>query len=202
MARTLLRVFLHGILILLLTLMTQMGGLAWIAALFFRRRVLVFLLVYAGLSLSAIWLAPAVSGRVALPCITDGPLKVQSWFYCGLNRNYVSPNVKAMLEDLAAATDRKFPGTQTLVLDANFPFFDGFPLLPHLSHHDGGKVDLAFHYRNASGYLRGATRSPLGYFAFEQGPTNCPRAVLSLRWDLKFLQPLWPDLEIEPQRTR
>ncbi|MCK7612336.1 hypothetical protein [Roseibium sediminicola] len=197
-----LRTLLHGSLILLLTLLTQLGGLAWIIALPFKRRVPAFLIAYAALSVSAIWLAPAVSGRVALPCFSDGPLKVQSWLYCGLNRNYVSPEIKTILDDLSAATDSRYPRTQTLVLDANFPFFDGFPLLPHLSHDDGGKVDLAFHYQDASGYLRGATRSPIGYFAFEQGPTSCPSAALSLRWDFDFLQPFWPDLEIEPERTR
>jgi len=31
-------------------------------------------------------------------------------------------------------------------MDANFPFIDGFPLLPHLSHHDGDKIDLSFYY--------------------------------------------------------
>jgi hypothetical protein len=33
--------------------------------------------------------------------------------------------------------DEKFPGTVTIALDANFPFVNGFPLLPHLSHADG-----------------------------------------------------------------
>ena len=32
----------------------------------------------------------------------------------------------------------------TLALDGGFPFLDGFPLLPRLSHDDGRKLDLAF----------------------------------------------------------
>jgi len=98
--------------------------------------------------------------------------------------------------------DQRYPGTITLVLDASFPFLDGFPLLPHLSHDDGAKVDLAFYYQDASGYLPGAVRSPIGYFAFEQGPTPCTAAWPSLRWDLKALQPFWRDYELEPQRNR
>ena len=191
-----------GLLFGILTLISQLGGLALVAAVFFKRRVLVFLTAYTLLSLSAIWIAPSVSNRIALPCFTDGPLEVQSWIYCVLNRNYVSPEVKALLEDLANATERAHPGTQTLVLDGNFPFLDGFPLLPHLSHDDGDKVDLALHYMDANGYLRGLTRSPIGYFAFEEGPAICPQRRLSLRWDLTSLQPLWPDYEIEPVRTR
>lgn len=202
MAGKALRYLLHGSMIVFLTVLTQLGGLAWIAALFFKRRIAVFVIVYASLSLSAIWLAPIVSGRIALPCFSNGPLKVQSWVYCGLNRNYVSPEIKSLLEDLARTTDATFPGTQTLVLDANFPYLDGFPLIPHLSHNDGQKVDLSFYYRDDSGYLRGATRSPVGYFAFEQGPTDCPDRFPTLRWDFEILQPLWPDLKIEPERTR
>ena len=59
------------------------------------------------------------------------------------------------------------------MLDGNFPFITGFPLLPHLSHDDGEKVDLAFYYADDTGYLRGATRAPIGYFAFEDGTSNC-----------------------------
>lgn len=196
------RLILHGILIVLLTLLSQLGGLAWIVALFFRRRIPAFLIAYAVLSVSTVWLAPHVSGRVALSCFSDGPLKVQSWLYCALNRNYVSPGMKRLLNDLAAASDKAFPGTQTLVLDGNFPYLDGFPLIPHLSHDDGDKADIALYYRNADGYQRGATRSPIGYFAFEQGPTDCPAEPFSLRWDLDYLQPLLRSLDLEPDRTR
>jgi hypothetical protein len=33
----------------------------------------------------------------------------------------------------------------------DFRSFDGFPLMPHLSHRDGLKVDLAYYYREADG---------------------------------------------------
>ncbi|MGF1553801.1 MAG: hypothetical protein ACFBWO_15085 [Paracoccaceae bacterium] len=128
-------------------------------------------------------------------------LEVQSWLYCAMNRHYVSPEMKEVLTDLADAMDRKFPGTRTLVLDANFPFLDGFPLLPHLSHDDGEKADLAFYYRDEDGYLPSATRSPIGYFAFEEGPTSCPDVWPTLRWDFAALQPFWRELAVEPERT-
>jgi len=200
--RTILKAALHALFVVFLTLLTQLGGVAWIVALFCKRRLAVFFGLYVALSIGAVWLAPAVSGRVALPCFTDGPLKAQSWLYCALNRTYVNPEVKSLLADLAEAVNQSFPGTQTLVLDGNFPFLDGFPLLPHLSHKDGEKVDLAFYYRDETGYRRGATRSPIGYFAFERGRTHCPSRPLDLRWDLDGLQALWPDLQLEPDRTR
>lgn len=191
----------HLALIALLTLLTQLGGLAWLAALWFRRRLLAFLIVYAALSTAAVWIAPAF-GRVALSCYGSGALQVQSWVYCVLNRSYVTPEMAGLLQDTAVAVDAAYPGTITQVLDANFPFISGFPLLPHLSHSDGRKADIAFFYEDAEGYLPKATRSPLAYFAFEHGVTECPENWLTLRWDLEVLQPMWRDLEVNAERTR
>ncbi|WP_241482273.1 hypothetical protein [Leisingera sp. ANG-Vp] len=112
------------------------------------------------------------------------------------------PELADLLRDTAAAVDAAYPGAVTQVLDANFPFLTGFPLLPHLSHDDGRKADLAFYYTDAKGYEPGATRSPIGYFAFEQGPADCPGNWLTLRWDLNALQPLWRELEVDAARTR
>lgn len=187
-----LRLLGHIFAVLVLTLLTQLGGLAWLLAQVFRRKLAGFLLAYVALSVSAVFVAPSF-GRVALSCFDQGPLQVQSAFYCALNRTYVAPQLRDVLHDVAQQMDQQYPGTVTVVLDGNFPFFDGFPLLPHLSHDDGDKVDLAFYYRDAAGYLPGATRSPLGYFAFEDGPTDCPPRWLTLRWDLAPLQSLWRD---------
>lgn len=185
---------------LLLTILTQIGGLAWLIALFFRQKLLVFLVVYTALTAAAIWIAPSF-GRVALNCFDRGSLQVQSWIYCALNRNYVAPELKDVLVATADELDRRYPGTQTLVLDANFPLFEGFPLLPHLSHDDGDKVDLAFFYRNEAGYLPGATRSPIGYFAFEPGPTDCTTRWPTLRWDFESIQPLWNEYKLDEARN-
>ncbi|RVU36945.1 hypothetical protein EOI86_14755 [Hwanghaeella grinnelliae] len=196
------KVCVHSIAFVVLTMLTQLGGFAWLIALACKWRISVFIGAYILLSVMATFVAPHFS-RVPLSCMSDSPLAVQSWFYCVMNRNYVHPDIRAALQDLATEIDNTYPGTKTLVLDANFPFLTGFPLLPHLSHDDGRKVDIAFYYRNAQGgYLSGRTRSPIGYFAFEQGPTNCPDRYLDLRWDLDLLQPVWPDWQIEPKRTR
>lgn len=195
-----LRVFAHTCVVLFLTVVTQLGGLAWLIALLFRQRLLAFLIAYAALSTAAVWIAPSF-GRVALSCFETGALQVQSWMYCGLNRNYVVPELRDVLIETAEEMQRQFPGTETLVLDASFPFLDGFPLLPHLSHDDGQKADLAFFYMNETGYLPGETRSPLGYFAFEQGPTDCTPAWPTLRWDLDRVQPFWKDYALDKARN-
>ncbi|MEJ1993028.1 MAG: hypothetical protein P8X50_15425 [Maritimibacter sp.] len=193
------RILLHLVIVLCLTVLTQIGGLAWLISRTARRPFPVFVVAYAAMTFVTVWIAPSF-GRVPLSCFGDGSLKVQSWMYCALNRNYVSPDLKEVLLQTADEMNRRFPETDTLVLDANFPFVTGFPLLPHLSHDDGEKADLAFYYQDETGYLRGATRSPIGYFAFENGPSDGPRSWPTLRWDLAALQPFWRDLDLETGR--
>ena len=70
-----------------------------------------------------------ILGRVPLACGGDGVLRMQSWFYCLTNRNYVVPEMKAAAENLAEHIAAGHPGTVTLALDGNFPFLTGFPVL-------------------------------------------------------------------------
>ncbi|MEO9514457.1 MAG: hypothetical protein ABJH45_26725 [Paracoccaceae bacterium] len=193
------RAAMHSVIFVVLTLLTQLGGLAWLFALCFRRRVLVFVAAYVALSVGAIMTAPTF-GREPISCLSDGNFRMKSALYCALNRQYVTPELKTVLQDFSTQMEQAFPQTQTLVLDANFPFLTGFPLLPHLSHDDGRKVDIAFYYKDDTGFLPGVTRSPIGYFAFEDGPTTCPQNALTLRWDMAWLQKLWPHYHLEPRR--
>ncbi|WP_367186986.1 hypothetical protein [Roseibium sp.] len=140
-------------------------------------------------------------GRVPLNCWSNDYFQMQSGLYCVLNRHYVSPIVRETVQELSDHMTSNFPGTVTLGLDGNFPFFDGFPLLPHLSHDDGRKLDLTFYYRDEDGYLPGKTTSPVGYFDFESGETDCPDRWLTMRWNLPWLQGLWPDFQLDPVRT-
>lgn len=193
------RVLGHIAIVLFLTALTQVGGVAWLLRLAFRRRLVAFVGLYAVLSLAAMLLAP-MTGRVALSCTGLGPLQVQSWVYCLTNRTYVTPELRAVAVDLAAHMAAEYPGTVTLALDGNLPLWDGFPLLPHLSHDDGEKLDLAFYYQSGGDYLPGKTRSPLGYFAFEPGVTDCPDVWPTMRWDLDWLQGVLP--AYAPDRPR
>ena len=195
------RIALHSFVFIVLTLLSQLGGLAWLIAIRQKQRLLVFVAAYFLLSSIAYWTAP-LAGREPLPCFSGGALNTQSAAYCALNRHYVAPELKKVLFDLSAQMDREYPGTTTLILDANFPFISGFPLLPHLSHSDGQKVDLAFFYQKDGTYLSGKTRSPIGYFAFEDGPTDCADNTLTLRWNFSWLQKLWADYELEPARMK
>ncbi|WP_332712347.1 hypothetical protein [Pelagibacterium mangrovi] len=184
----------------LLFIVSQIVGMAYLVGLFFPRRLLAVLVAYGALSVSAIAVAPQ-TGRVPLPCWSEGTLKSQSVLYCLLHRHYVVPELREVAQDLADAVDAQFPGTVTLTLDASLPF-GNFPLVPHLSHNDGRKLDLAFYYGDETGYRPGATRSPIGYFAFEEGPTACEADLPTMRWNLEWLQPFWHDLSLEVERTR
>jgi hypothetical protein len=204
-------------LVVFLTLLTQIGGLAYLIALFvgkaFRldklwKRGLAFLTVYSILSVGAVFLAPAF-GRVPLPCLktADVRLAVQSPLLCALNRHYVTPEMMNLATGLAGHLDQKFPDTLTLALDGNFPFLDGFPLLPHLSHNDGKKLDLAFYYTDSAGnYLRRKTSSPLGYWGFTEpigkGACNGKQDWKNLRWNMEWFQFAVKDYRLEDNRTR
>jgi hypothetical protein len=115
------RVILQLSAIILLTLLTQLGGLAWLAALATRHRIATFTAAYIALSLGTVWVAP-LAGRVPLPCFSSGPLQIQSPLYCALNRRYVTPELAQVLRDYATSMNEQFAGTTTLVLAANFLF--------------------------------------------------------------------------------
>ena len=211
------RIIRHAAAIVFLTIVTQIGGIVWLVALLLRRflpsrrpAVFLFLFValYAAATLVTQQLAP-LAGRVALSCFPgkDASLIVRSPFFCVLNRNYVTEELAQAAQAYADHMAQAFPGTKTLALDANFPFFTGFPLIPHLSHDDGRKLDLALYYQDPEGKSRnGETRSPIGYFAFQEPGVNAPQPCegrprwLTLRWDMRWLQDAFPDWQIEPQR--
>lgn len=190
----------HALVILGLTVLTQLGGLAWGLALLTPWRWRAFPLVYLAIWGAAQLLAP-LAGRMPLPC-TGAPLRMHSAFYCAAMRNFVAPELADLAEDAAERVAATYPGTITLALDGGFPF-PGLPLIPHLSHADGRKLDFAFYYQTPEGhYLPGKTRAPLGYFAFEAlHSTHCPPAFPTLRWNFRWMQGLYPDRPLEPRRT-
>ncbi len=87
------------------------------------------------------------AGRTALPF--QGNIVPQTYFTILANRHYVRPALKSSLLAAAEQFRKPYPSLKVVYLDANFPFFDGFPLLPHLSHNDGRKLDLSFIYTRA-----------------------------------------------------
>ncbi|MGB0959776.1 MAG: hypothetical protein ACPGVK_05940 [Halocynthiibacter sp.] len=193
----------HALIVVLLTLTTQIGGVLWLLSrLTPKYKTLSFAALYLAVTLCLPFVAPRW-GRVALPCTGD-TLRSQSLFYCALNRHYVTPEMAKTVHDLANKMSTQFPNQSVQTLDGNFPLPIDFPLLPHLSHSDGRKIDLALFYKTPETHApTDDTRSPIGYFAFEDGPTPCPHNQrLSLRWDFEWLQPYFKTLPLDKARTR
>ncbi len=206
------------LLVVLATLLTQLGGIyLWVAlgamtqAESGRQRWLIRPALVATIYLlSAIWLFPLLAGaggRVALPCWQGGSsLQPHSRLYCLANRHYVVPELAATLASLDQRLAQRMPDRPVRYLDAGFPFGGGFPMIPHLSHGDGRRIDLMFLYQDANGDPHDGNGSPIGYFAFVEPdlgmPPLCADRRLTLRWNLSWLQPLLPKPELDLVATR
>jgi hypothetical protein len=197
-----------------LTLLTQIGGLCYALGLASYRRsrgkgLLTALSAYALLTVLVVPPLAAAFGRMRLPCATGGeaPVVSATLLTCALNRGYVRPKVYSLLTSLGGDLNRQFPGSRLTTLEGNFPFVDGFPLLPHLSHRDGRKIDIAYFYRTAAGQVAVPRGSPswLGYFIYErpraQETASCLGVRTPLRWDLDWLQPARPAWVLDEPRT-
>lgn len=165
----------HTFAIVLLTLLTQVGGLIWLIALIikylaFQKRRFRFATpaIFTGLYLLAtFFVVPPLAakfGRVRLPLISNPHLRPESICFFLFNRNYVRPELKTAVEAVAEQLQAKYPGAVIWYLDACFPFIEGYPLEPHFSHRDGQKIDLAFFWNEAkTGQPTHGTPSPIGY---------------------------------------
>ena len=169
-----------------------------------------FILFYLVFNLA---ITPAIAplfGRTALPWY--GNLRPLNILTCLFNRHYVTAELKEELGAIAQLMNSEFPGTKTNYLDANFPFIDGFPLFPHLSHNDGQKVDLAFYYVDSNSENRSnSAPSFIGYGIYDgpkEGEVNYPeRCAKSGHWQYGLMGKVVPnwhkkDFKVDIDRTR
>jgi len=205
-------------LFLLLTVLTQVGGLSYlVSGLGLRfipmggitplRRRLLRVAVHAGFYLLVTFVVvpplASANGRVPLPAFGRDGLGPRNFLTVLLNRRYVRPVLRDLLVERSARMAELDPGFRQNYFDANFPFRlgygpfrnTGFPLLPHISHSDGRKVDLGFVYRDAAtGQLSGNTPSAIGYGISEEplpGERNRPRECQRYRM-YSLMRDIWP----------
>ncbi|AUC83406.1 hypothetical protein [Lacinutrix sp. Bg11-31] len=161
----LLRILFHVFLILILTVFTQVGGLIWLITLIiwkyknWKKRY-VFAILYLVCNLLIV---PSLSkhfGREQLPISNDN-LKPRNLFYPLFFRNYVTPELKELL--IKSSETLKTENIKITYLDANFPFYNGFSLLPHRSHNDGKKIDISFIYKTKEGQITDKKPALSGY---------------------------------------
>lgn len=151
-------------------------------------------------------------GRVPLP-MNHSNLQPLNIFTCLLNRHYVKQELLNATLEAAQDINTEYPGTTLAYLDANFPFINKFPLLPHLSHNDGKKLDLAFFYQDQESgkALNNAAPSFIGYGIFEEpfpSEENKPAICLNQGyWQYSILGSLVPqwnksDYTFDQERTK
>ncbi len=220
------------LLTILLTVLTQVGGLILLLFLLIWKKTIQkierlksmrriykssikvgsFIVFY---TLICLFIVPMIArplGRVPLPINHDRiqPLNILT---CLLNRHYVKEELLDATLSVSEDLDTAYPGTIIAYLDAGFPFIDEFPLLPHLSHDDGEKLDLAFLYKDAESgeELNDAAPSFIGYGVFESPlpseqnqPAYCANKGYWQYSILGTLIPQWnkPDYEFDEVRTK
>ena len=179
------RILLRLLAVVVLTVVSQVGGIIYLLFIPFRplfkkkfperkqrfwAKAGAFSLFYLIITFLLLPLIAKPFGRVPLPL--TGNLKPLNYFTAILNRHYVRPQLKDLLQDSANQMEAKYPGTIIAYMDANLPFMKGFPLLPHLSHSDGKKADIAFLYKDAENgeALHRTARNFMGY-----GGSDLPR---------------------------
>ena len=214
----------HSLAFILLTVLTQIGGLVWLLSfllsrLAFRRnkrrrwfrKLGVFFFLYLIFTFLLVPPLARIWGRVPLPIIRNEHLKPLTLGTCLLNRHYVKPQLLTLTQEVAQKLQKTHPGSIVSYLDANFPFFDGFPLLPHLSHNDGRKLDLAFFYLDefSKEEIHSSAPSMIGYGVFEgpqPGEVNTPEKCKKAgHWQYSLIQYIiWKrgGYEFDPERTR
>jgi hypothetical protein len=174
--------------------------------------VVIFLSMYL---ISIFIIVPPIAkifGRVQLPAFEKNSIQPYSMVSVLLNRNYVTKDLNVTLNQVASQFINSYPNLVITYLDANFPFWDGFPLIPHVSHSDGKKIDISFYYKsnkdNKPIYKR---PSFLGY-GYVEGPrkteVNTPaECSRNGYWQYNLISKLpWinenPDIKFDSEKTK
>lgn len=181
------------VLIFVLTVITQVGGVVLVISLAvswllnkkvnnvwkrFMIRTGSFVSIYLLFVFVVVPLVAKPLGRVPLPLFEQKHVRPANAITFFLNRNYVRPELRRIVYAAADRMNEEYPGTTVNYLDANFPFINKFPLFPHLSHNDGKKLDLSFLYKDAkTGMETNEVPSWIGYGICEEprsGEENRP----------------------------
>ncbi|MCE4566375.1 hypothetical protein INQ51_18795 [Maribellus sp. CM-23] len=162
-----------------LSVISQIGGIVYLLSLWISKtinlkfkfkKVLVFLALYSLTTFLVIPFLAPFGGREKI--ITTPNIKPASFLTNVLNRNYVIKDVNLFLADAAEELEKQNPEIAIRYLDACFPFFNDFPLFPHLSHNDGKKIDFSLVYQDNTGKIINKSKSISGYGVFEAPKSN------------------------------
>src|SRR3954469_1055320 len=131
-------VIFYLLLFVILTLFTQVGGIIWLLSLllcykFINRRysdwwkrlplkISAFLVLYLFCILLVVPYLAGSLGRVQLPLFRTNNLQPGNSLTFFLGRNYVRPELRQAIFNVAEKANKEFPGTIINYLDTSFPF--------------------------------------------------------------------------------
>ncbi|WP_299779175.1 hypothetical protein [uncultured Formosa sp.] len=170
--KTLLKIIFRLFLFIILTIISQIGGIVFIISLILSKQwnkkipfktSIIFISLYL---CSTLFIVPHIAPLFGRERVQHSDkIKPTNYITVLLNRNYVLPELNTVLSQ-TASTLKKTP-IEIHYLDANFPFINAFPLLPHLSHNDGKKIDISLIYETEDGKITNTQKSVSGYGSFE-----------------------------------
>jgi len=175
--RKVLKILVKTLVFILLTILTQTGGIVLIISEIISHNVkwnnklkstYFFIIAYLfGTFIINPFIVPFF-GRE--PIKNSDKIQSGSFITVLFNRNYVRPEFNILLSNV----EQNLEHTDIIInyLDANFPFIDGFPLLPHLSHNDGKKLDISLIYESKDGVIGDKLKSNSGYGVFVEPMGN------------------------------
>ena len=172
--RRTLNVVLQLVIFIFLTIVSQVGGVVFLATVLIAKKFglnllwkkgSLFLLIYLLVTFLINPLLAPLFGREKIA--NTERLKPTSFITILLNRNYVVPELNEVIQRISNDKRLVDKGIELRYLDANFPFVNKFPLLPHLSHNDGRKIDLSLIYQTPEKRIVNAKKSISGYGVFE-----------------------------------
>lgn len=167
--------FWNIILVIILTVISQVGGIIYLISIILSNKIRCrmpgkLVLVFTSLYLvSTFLIVPTISpwfGRQKID--NNSHLKPAGYITVLLNRNYVTSETNLFLQEVSNQLMYEKSEVQIRYLDACFPFIKGFPLLPHLSHNDGCKIDFSLVYEDENGTIVNLGKSVSGYGVFEE----------------------------------
>jgi len=159
----------------ILTVVSQVGGIVYLISIVLSKKIkyripgklaLVFTSLYLASTFLIIPFIAPLFGRQKI--INNLNLKPAGYITVLLNRNYVTSKTNIFLQEISNQLMCEKSEVQIRYLDACFPFINGFPLLPHLSHNDGCKIDFSLVYQDENGTIMNRGKSISGYGIFEE----------------------------------
>jgi hypothetical protein len=188
------------VIIVLLTGLTQIGGIVYLILLIWKRvdkkqwpafrLPILFFAFYIFSTFAIIPYLSVIFNRKSLP-ISQATIRPKAFYTVLMNRHYVHEDLYRTMFEIGDQFRSKYPDAKLFYLDAGFPFINGFPLWPHLSHDDGRKIDLAFVYEKDGSIVPNPSATGYGIFVNEATEVCSGRFVYGLSRYLGWHRPFY-----------